>query len=386
MNLKSTYVSPKAKGKVSYNFQESKLGPDFAKEKLADFKKLINSSQSFTVVSMPGVGVSYFLKYLVSQDFAYFVYVDLYNLPSLNLHEFYRMFLRDLGGNPSGKSDEQVFIDTKEILKKLTTNYEKIVVTFSRFDSLKKAFDKNFLSNLQSLTTLSAKIMLIFTSIKPLDELTPEAVSGGNLAFYSKILYFKPYSGTDLKKLFALDHTLKAHPNIDQLIESSGGHNQLLHIFLNSHKQNNLLLDKFVRLQLKDLYDYLDYAQKKQVQKIALGKSVEEVDEYLLGVGYVIQDKTQTRLFSPLLAEYIKTNLPHKLPAKEAKLFKLLRNNMGKVVAKDEIFQSVWGESQDATDWALDALIYRLRNSQFMKSHGYVIESHKKVGYTLIQI
>lgn len=82
---------------------------------------------------------------------------------------------------------------------------------------------------------------------------------------------------------------------------------------------------------------------------------------------------------------------------------------MGKTVIKDEIFAEVWpahnvlpettaslqagsrseaggGENYEgATDWALDALIYRLRNSTFMKSHGYIIESHKKVGYTLIQ-
>jgi DNA-binding response OmpR family regulator len=99
------------------------------------------------------------------------------------------------------------------------------------------------------------------------------------------------------------------------------------------------------------------------------------------------------KLFTPLLAEYIKTNLPVKLPAKEAKLFKLLRKNIGKVTSKDEIFTEVWGEENiDATgksdlptDWALDALIYRLRKHPFITSHGYIIESHKKVGYTLIQ-
>ncbi len=381
-----------------YNFKEAQLGSDFAKEKMADFKRLIDSTQSFTVVSMPGVGVSYFLKYLVCQTFAYFIHVDLYNLPTLNQHEFYRMFLRDVGGDPSAKSDEQVFIDTKEILKKLASKNKKIVIIFSRFDQLKKDFDENFLSNLQSLTTLAlGKIVLVFTAILPLYELAPEAVSGGNLPFYSKTLYFNPYLPKDLKSLFLLDHTLKAHPDLNEMLKLSGGHNQLLHIFINSHKKNNLLLDKFVRLQLRELYNYLDYQQKKDVQRIALGKTISEVDEYLTGVGYAQSTSevkkmrlhlggVKFRLFSPVLAEYIKTNLPHKLPVKESKLFKLLRNNFGKVVSKDEIFQNVWGGDEGATDWALDALIYRLRNSIFMKSHGYVIESHKKGGYTLIQI
>ncbi|MBI2597455.1 winged helix-turn-helix domain-containing protein [Candidatus Daviesbacteria bacterium] len=60
---------------------------------------------------------------------------------------------------------------------------------------------------------------------------------------------------------------------------------------------------------------------------------------------------------------------------------------MGNVVSKDEIFTEVWGEeSENATDWALDALIYRLRKHPFLKAHGYIIESYKKVGYSLIQV
>lgn len=377
-----------------YNFKESALGPDFAKEKLADFKKLIEGGQSFTVVSMPGVGVSYFLKYLACQDlpagrqdFARFIHIDLYNLPTLSQHEFYRMFHRDLGGKPTSSTDEQVFLEIKAKIKKLAQDYGKVVIIFSRFDQLKKDLDENFLSNLQALTAVApSQIVLIFTAINPLYEMVPEACGGGNLTFYSKILYFTPYSLKDAKALFLLDHTLKAHPDLDEIIKLSGGHNQLLHIFINSHKKTNLLLDKFVKLQLRDLYNYLDYQQKKDVQKIALGKTITDVDDYLMGVSYILEDKKGFRLFSPILQEYIKTNMPTKLPVKEAKLFKLLRNNTDKVVSKDEIFKEVWGEDQEnATDWALDALIYRLRNSQFMKSHGYIIESHKKVGYTLIQ-
>ncbi len=97
------------------------------------------------------------------------------------------------------------------------------------------------------------------------------------------------------------------------------------------------------------------------------------------------QDKKSYSLFTPLLSEYIKTNLPVKLPVKEKILFNLLRKNLGKVVTKYEIFTEVWPNSEDATDWALDALVYRLRKNSFIHSHGFIIESSKKVGYTLIQ-
>ncbi len=177
---------------------------------------------------------------------------------------------------------------------------------------------------------------------------------------------------------------------LEKLLDLSGGHNQLFRIMLSSQKQHNLLLDQFVKMQLKELVDYLNYHQRKQLQKIALGKTVPEIDEYLLGVGLVKNSSLQPptsnfQLFTPLLAEYIKTHMPVKLPVKEAKLFKLLRKNMGSTISKYEIFQEVWPEdNEDATDWALDALIYRLRKHPFMHANNYIIESHKKVGYTLI--
>lgn len=370
---------------------EAKLGPNFAKEKLKDFKRLIEASQSFTAISMPGVGTSYFLKYLASQKFAFFIHIDLYLLPTLSQHEFYRLFHREVGGRPGPKTDEQVFLETKDIIKNYAQKYDKVVVIFSRFDQLKNDFDANFLSNLQALTTIQAgKIVLIFTSIKPLHEIASDAITGGNLTFYSKYLYFQPYDKKDLKKLLVLEpEPTTSDENLDKLMELSGGHNQLLHILLNSQKQQNLLLDRFVKIQLKELVDYLDYQQRKQIQKVTLRRTQSynfEIDEYLLGVGMIKKTDSTYQLFTPLLEEYIKQNLPVKLPVKEAKLFRLLRKNTGRVVTKDEIFSEVWGDRKDqATDWALDALIYRLRNSTFMKSHGYIIESHKKVGYTLIQ-
>lgn len=385
-----------------YNFKEATLGPDFAQDKLRDFKKMIEASQAFTVMSMPGVGASYFLKYLATTNLAFFIHIDLYLLPTLTLHEFYRLLHREVGGKVGPKTDEQVFLETKTILKNYAQKYPKVVVIFSRFDQLKNELDANFLSNLQALTTIdpgspreAGKIVLIFTAIKPLHELAPDAITGGNLTFYSKYLYFKPYSKQDLKKLLKIEpESLPSPTQLDKLLDLSGGHNQLLHILLNSQKQQNLLLDQFVKLQMKGLLDYLDYQQRKQVQKIALGKRIDEIDEYLLGVG-MIKPSTSVKfeLFTPLLAEYIKQTLPLKLPVKEAKLFKLLRKNMGRTTSKDEIFAEVWGQDQEnttgksdlPTDWALDALVYRLRKHPFIKAHGYIIESQKKVGYTLIQ-
>ncbi|MBU1000110.1 helix-turn-helix domain-containing protein [Patescibacteria group bacterium] len=377
-----------------YNFIETKLesttaksSSSFAEENLKNCRQLIDSALSFVIISMPGVGVSYFLKYLAMQDFAYFIHVDIYSLPTLSQHEFYKLLLSELGGKPKSKTNEQLLKETKENLKNLSKKWEKIVIIFSRFDQLKSQFDWNFLSNIQSLTSVSPnKNTLIFTSIKPLYEIAPNALTGGNLNFYSENLYFQPYSKEDLKKLLKIEPS-KPIPKetLEQLLSLSGGHNQLLHILLSSQKKQ-LLLDRFVKMQMKELVDYLNYQQRKQIQKLTLGKKIEEVDEYLLGVGMIKKVGSNYQLFTPLLVEYIKTNLPVKLPVKESRLFKLLRANMNRTVTKDEIFSEVWSDhSEGATDWALDALIYRLRKHPFIKAHGYIIESQKKVGYTLIQ-
>ncbi|MEK7617476.1 MAG: helix-turn-helix domain-containing protein [Patescibacteria group bacterium] len=373
-------------------FKEKSLGPNFVPETLKKVKEYIDRGTSFVLMSMPGVGASYFLKYLATTNLAYFIHVDFYELPNLTQHEFYKLLLYRLGGKPKKESDEQLFIKAKSLLYKISEKQKKVVIIFNRFDQLKKEFDWNFLSNIQSLSTLApGKIVLIFTSTKPLIEIAPEALQGGNLTFYSKVVYFKPYTKAELKKLLKIEpQELAEGANIEKLLEASGGHNQLFRILLNSHKQQNLLLDQFVKTQLKALIDYLDYSRKKQIQKIALGKKVEDIDDYLLGVGMIKKTDKGYKLFTPLLAEYIKSNFPLRLPPKEAKLFKLLRNNIGRVVSKDEIFATVWDPStgsgqEGATDWALDALIYRLRKHHFITSHGYIIESHKKVGYSLIQ-
>lgn len=82
-----------------YHFKEANLGKDFAREKMADFKELIAAGRSFVVVSMPGVGVSYFLKYLACQPFAKFFHIDIYSLPSLTQEEFDKLLKKELGDN-----------------------------------------------------------------------------------------------------------------------------------------------------------------------------------------------------------------------------------------------------------------------------------------------
>ena len=173
---------------------------------------------------------------------------------------------------------------------------------------------------------------------------------------------------------------------IERALELSGGHFQLFQLLLKNKLQQNLLDDDFIKLCLKNIYVHLNYYQKNQVLKVALGKDVDIADEYLFKTGMVKKLDTKFKLFSPLFEEYVKTQGRLKLPVKENRLFKLLKNNLGEVVPRDEIFRVVWEDNLDnATDWALDALSYRLRKNPYLLNSGYVLENHKKIGYSLVK-
>lgn len=346
------------------NFSEGKLGHDFCKSSVLDVEKLIENSTSFSVIGMPAMGISIFLKYLATLDFAYFIHIDINELSSPTETELFKQ------------------IPSKEELAILTKKHSRIVIIFNRFDRLKKQFSQSFFARLRSLRDIDReKIVMIFAANRPLTEQAPKAVEGGNLNMFSKTYFLKPYLIHDLEKLLKLNSPkLLKHPMVKRALELSGGHYQLLQLLLKLDSLENPLSDTAVKLQLKELYEFLNYTRRKQLQKIALGKSIKELDKYLVDIGYIGKS-----LFTPLMVEYIKAHIRIKLPLQENRLFQLLRKKEGKLVTKNEIFENLWTEGE-GTDWALNALIYRLRKNPTFSTSGYIIESYKKVGYSLVRV
>lgn len=379
--------------KMKYNFFEHNFGPHFCEKKMKEVKKLINASISFTLAGMPGVGVTIFLKYLATTNLAYFVYVDSYLFPALSKKEFFQALLTELGGKSNSKNSEELFQKCLEQLKEVSGQHPKIVLIFNRFDQLKKEFDSEFFSNIWSFRHVALdKISIITTSNKPLYEIAPEAIKVGHLNVFSKVVYFLPFSPKDTQRIIdvSLAHNLIVDNKTAKIaLHCSGGHHQLLQMLLKSARPTSPLQDQFIKIQLRELYEFLNHKQKKTVQKIAFRKGCLEVDDYLLQIGLVKKHGKDYELFTPLLAEYLKNYLPLKLPQKEARLFKLLKSNLGQLVKREVIFNLLWPENnQDydkASEWALNALIYRLRKNQGFINSGYIIENYKKEGYLLIK-
>lgn len=370
---------------MKHHYREIKLGPSFTKDSIEQIKGLIDKSVPIVVAGMPGVGVSTFLRYLSTKDFAHFIYIDTFNLTSLFKKELFNELLKQLDGRINSDSETQILEECQNILAKLA-NKSRVVIIFNRFDQLKKEFDNILLSNIRSLRMVNPdKITFIFTGNRPYSDILPKDITSDNFHILNKTVYLKPFSMKDLKELLTI--TVKTpHDNnfIEKALTLSGGHYQLLQLFLKSESLEDPLLDRFIKYQLKELIDFVNYPQKKIIQKIAFGKDVNYVNPYLIDIGLVIKNKRGYKLFTPLLQEYLLKNIPLRLPKKESKLFKLLLRNIESIVSKDEIFQTVWKDApEDATDWALNALIYRLRKNPGFASSDYIIENLKKEGFIL---
>lgn len=370
---------------MTINNREFNFYPDITRKAL----KLIDETTAFSAVGLPAFGISIFLLKLSTNPKYKFIFVDAYELASMTKKDFFRQLLKKLTGKYINKPDEYVIAQCREELEKLLLDSnQKIVIIFNRFDMLSDNFDKNFFDSLRVIHSVNKhRIVFIFGVCRLIHNLTPESILGTNMDFFTNILYLRLYQENEL--LYLLDKYGPSKDNIKnskKFIKYSGGHFQLLQLLLKTETPNNPIKDPFVNLVLKNIFSYLNHEQKKIVEKVALEKPLQIEDDYLLKTNLVRQRNKKYQLFSSLMADYIKTNIKVKFTAKENKLIKLLKMNLGKVVSRETIFNTVWsGETDNATDWALDSLAYRLRKNPAFTSQGYHLESYKKQGYLLIK-
>lgn len=251
---------------------------------------------------------------------------------------------------------------------------------------MKQTFKKETLKNLKSLGLINRdKISFIFGICRRIESLIDPNIEDIDLNMLANTLYIEPYSREDLKELINYYGPYRniSDKEFDAFANLSGGHFQLFQLLMQSEQTEYLESNPYIKISLTNIYNHLTFGQKTTLKKIIDGKSVAP-DSYLINTGLVKESDKGYKVFSKLFEEFIyKQNT--KLPKKESDLLRLLKQNKNKIVSKEDIFNTVWGkENIDATDWALDALIYRLRRNSRFKLSGFTIESHKKIGYRLI--
>lgn len=374
---------------MKYKFSENILGPNFREDVLDQIRILINTGSSFNIIGMPFVGISPFFRYLATTELAYFAYMDVHALFHRKKEDLFLSLYRELGGlDVVSKND--AFEACKELIKKLLQSEKKIMIMINRIDYLDRdEYKGGIFSNLKSLEDIGkGRIIFAVASSKPLYEIDELAVSDSNLAFFSKIVYFPPYSGKDLDKLLLVS-PVALKPNasdIKNALYLSGGHATLLQVLIKTEFLDKPFLDPFIKLHLKVIYESCNSRQRNILYKLAIGKKIENIDGFLLKIGIVSEVAQQYKLFSPLFREYLVSYVKLKLSKNERKLFTILKKNLGKTISKEKLFQTLWGNNPDhGTDWALNSLIYRLRKNPTLINNKYIIENEKDIGYRMIK-
>lgn len=371
-----------------YNFSEKILGPNFRTDILDQIRIAITTGSSFNIIGMPFIGISPFFRYLATSDLAFMVYIDVHSLLKRTKEELYIALYKELGGKEIVASSD-AYLECKNLLNSILKKETRILIMINRFDYLEKnEFSKGIFTTLKSLEDVGkGRIIFGVASSMPLYAIDENAIVDSNMAFFSKIIYFPPYIGKDLEKLLLVS-PVGLKPNIEDInkaLKLSGGHATLLQVLIKTEYLDTPFADPFIKLHLKLIYDTCNTQQRNMLYKLAVGKNIKNIDQFLLKIGIVKEFGQECELFSPLFKQYLISYIRLKLTKKERLLFSLLKKHLGRTVYKDKLFQTVWGNNQlSTTDWALNSLIYRLRKNPTINNK-YIIENDKDIGYRMIK-
>ncbi len=349
----------------------------FCSETIAECLDSITTLTSSNLVCMPGVGVTFLLRALEQKSNHPIIFINSYELPEFSWQALFGQLAQKL------ELDDQKALSLQaigEALAKRAQDQERLVIVFNRLDRLGSMVNQNLYDNLRYLRDFSRdKIVMLFVSSEPLLETSAKGTH--NIApLLTRTIYFKGYNDADLNELLIANGMEQIEPRV---LELAGGHHTLSQVLLRCQDLTNALADPMVELLVKDMYYQIHWRRRKQLKQLVL-RNVQTEDQFLLGCGYVRQLAKDQQVFTPLLAEYIQQRNKQRMPAKEKRLLRILLLHQGKVVSKSDICDFVWPEHNGiVSDWALNALIYRLRHHKAFDAQRYSLESRKKEGYVL---
>lgn len=398
---------------------ESLYPPDTRAEEIEKVLSFIKEGNSAQVVSIPGVGRSNFLGLLAynrkvrekhlgeEQKNYHFVYLNFSEVRIRPLSDVFKFIflgvldsLKDRGFSKRYEVVNKIFkesvslkdeivifaglkkaIDFLALEKKLT-----IVLLFDRFEEYIPTVQSEFFSNLKILRNRAKyKFSIIFTLNRPLeDTFDPTFFADFYEAVAGKVV-FLPISdktGLDFRVSYLEKITNKKLDKalLEQIFELTGGHTNLVRLagesLLASAElpDNKLILRKFlitrkpIRSALFAIWNFLTPEEQKFLAKGEFNNL-----PYLENVG-LIKDGL---LSIPLFGDYVKEKAPDlekekldlmaltdKLTSLEYKLLQFMLANKDRILEKEEIINTVWGDQKTVlgvTDQALDQLIFRLR-------------------------
>jgi hypothetical protein len=406
----------------------------------------IKHHHSVVLVGMKRVGISNFLRFFLNHDGIVptyikngmeqiFVQVDLNDLMERNISAFWTLLLTRVvdsvenSGVPEGvkKQCRKLFVQSIQLKDSFFTvdSLRKSLVILVgagyyptlfliRFDRMEDCLTPEFLANLLGLRdAVKHKLSYVFTSYRPLHDLSPEVFQRRHLTVFSSDMYLPPADEADMHIVMdTLEKQYHTQLNTDTqkiLIELSGGYVQYMQLAIIRLKEEKvvptssvalfalLVGDEQIIFQSEELFDSLTKQEREILLSIKQGNQQNKEERltgsYLWNTGIVKDVKGKTVLFSPLFDEYIgklsiTTSTGKEFTKKEHLLFTFLKVHEDELCEREAIIEAVWPEHREigVSDWAIDRLVARLRSK--LKDHGspHQIVTVVTRGYKLVKI
>lgn len=390
---------------------QSRYPSDYRKQDVKEIVERLVGFQPLTLVGLPRVGLARILRFILvrpelienklGSKKVCLIEIDMNDLFAVNELNFWQLVLKriaDITNQPTinklylsaaKTNDVFTFFDnTKQALAELCSQGNFVFLFFNRFDRGLSLFSFLFFAHLQSLKDLAkTKINFLFTSNRPLEDLSPDIFQGGNLEVFSQKYFLKPCSQKDLLPVigeFEKTRKIKLKTKIKDLVyDYSGGHAQYALLILQALEKNKFdlkNLDQILKNDLsifqqgKEIWDYLNHEILP--------------NRFRSQVGLI---KPDGKLFNPLFDHFVATQSAiekesfKELTKKEKALLEILSSRKQELVTREEIINFVWPKnSEETSDWALDQLVKRLRKKlSFLKRKEKII-TVKNQGYKLI--
>ncbi len=404
---------------------------------------------SIEFVGMKRVGISNFLRfflyhkdikkqYLPQDGKNLFIPVDLNNLIEREVFPFWRLtFKRIVDTVENNLFDTEIkqkindlfvtsiqsgdlfltFDGVRESLVQLVKANVYPTIFLLRFDRLAEAVTPEFFNNLQSLQdATNQKLSYVFTSYRELDKLAPEVLSRQAVSSFANALYIKPAVRSDMDVIFATiaeKYNLSVPPTLkDVLIDLSGGHVQYLQLSLvilhelttkkTVPTEDDIVAaiesDERIALQSEELWESLTPQERDIAKRVDEGKKItpaeKETAKYLWNTGFIVEENGMSRLFSPLLSNFVENGEKKKAPEgvtiefskKEHMLFELLSEHPNVVVEREKIVEEVWPEYKEygVSDWSVDRLVARVRQKLKKQRNDVELVTIRTRGYKLV--
>lgn len=425
---------------------ESTYPTTFRQKQAEELGQHLQKHQSVVLVGMKRVGISNFLRFFLNHDAIastyirnelkqIFVQIDLNDLIERNITAFWTLLLTrvvDAVQNSelpesNKRACRKLFVQSIQLKDLFFTvdSVQKVLTSmvggglyptlfFIRFDRIQDAVTPEFFSNLVGLRdAVKHKLSYVFTSFRPLPDLSPDVFKKQYLSVFCRDMYLTPANDRDMQIILdTLEeqyHTTLDPKIREALIDISGGYVQYLQIALiriheekiapkNAKELSDLLShDEQAAFQSEELFESLTKWEKEVVLQIkqdnAIPESEKQKAEYLWNTGMVRDEDGKTIFFSPLFDEYVgtlsmTTTVGKEFTKKEHLLFTYLKGHENELCERDVIIEAVWPEHKDmgVSDWAIDRLVARLRSK--LKSHGspYSVVTVVTRGYKLVKV